>query len=151
MIVRVTAFVVLIVLFSTALPRANSECIVVTDWDAANVLRDSDLVFSGKLLKNERQDRLMFRAERIWKGPTNAAAIVIYVRERGYIGAYAFQVGETYLIFATELSDWDRTGLAVPREEKRAFGIHRACGSAPWPLKLTADLDKIARARKPTD
>jgi hypothetical protein len=149
MIVR-TGLVVLIVLFSTALSLANSECIVVTDWDAAKALRDSDLVFSGELLKNERQDRLTFRAERIWKGPTNAA-IVIYVIERPYIGAYTFRRGETYLIFATVLSAWDRTGLAAPREEERAFGIHRACGSAPWSLQRTADLDKITRARKPVD
>jgi hypothetical protein len=45
MIVRVIGFVNLIVLFSTASPRANSECIVVTDWDAAKAMRDSDLVF----------------------------------------------------------------------------------------------------------
>ena len=41
MIVRVTGFAVLIVLFSIALARGDSECIVVNDGDAAKVLRDS--------------------------------------------------------------------------------------------------------------
>ena len=150
MIVRVIGFVILIVLLSTASSRANSECIVVTDWDAAKALRDSDLVFSGELLKDEQQDRLTFRAERIWKGPTNAT-VVIYVRERPYIGAYSFRPTEKYLIFAKALSASERLDLAVPREEARAFGIHRACGSPPGSLKRTGDLDKIARGRKPTD
>lgn len=52
MILRVTGFVVFIVLCSTAVSRGNSECIVATDQDAATALRDSDLVFSGELLKN---------------------------------------------------------------------------------------------------
>ena len=113
------------------------------------LFEQADLVFAGTLVKNEYQDRLTFRADRIWKGGNpRQSNIVVYVPQRGFVGAYGFVTGERYLLFANVMSKWDRDGMAVPADEKIAFGIPRPCGSPP-PLTYIRQLDKLARGRRP--
>jgi hypothetical protein len=69
---------------------------------------------------------------------------------RPFIGLYVFKQGEKYLIFTNVLAASDRRLAGVSRDEPVAFGIPLSCGSPRWPLKLTAELDKIARSRKPS-
>ena len=137
----------LITLVLAAPPFAASECIGYPT-DVSGPFKRSDLVFAGTLVRDEYQDRLTFRADRIWKGSSKQPNIVVYVPRGGFVGAYAFRVGNRYLLFAHVLSKDERDAIAVSPEEKIAFGIPRPCGSPP-PLTLTRELDKIARGRKP--
>ena len=123
-----------------------SECIGFPK-DPAMLFEQADLVFAGTLVKNEHQDRLTFRADRIWKGPKQSK-IVVYVRGGTFIGAFGFQIGDRYLLFAYVLPKDEREAMAVPSEEKIAFAIPRPCGSPP-PLTYTRQLDKLARGRRP--
>ena len=132
---------------SAVSPLGGLECISFPT-DASEPLKHSDVVFAGTLIKDEYQDRLTFRADRIWKGSLEKSDIVVYVPQRGFVGAYRFLVGDRYLLFAHILSKDERDAMAVPPNEKIAFGIFRPCGSPP-PLALTRQLDKIARGRKP--
>jgi hypothetical protein len=137
----------LIALVLAAPSFAGTECIGYST-DPSIPFKQSDLVFAGTLVKDEYQDRLTFRADRIWKGSPKQSNIVVYVPRGGFVGAYAFRVGNRYLLFAHVLSKDERDAIAAPPEEKIAFGIPRPCGSPP-PLTLTRQLDKIARGRKP--
>ena len=136
------------VLSSAMASFGGSECITVTP-DVPKWLKISDLVFAGTLVRNEHQDRLTFRADRIWKGKPSQPDIVVYVLGRPYIGSYLFHEGDRHLLFARVMSPWERVGLAVPQEESVAFGIHRPCGGPQWSLTLTPELDKIARGQTP--
>jgi len=137
----------LIALVLAAPSFAASECIGYPT-DVSEPFKGSDLIFTGTLVRDEYQDRLTFRADRIWKGSPKQSNIVVYVPHGAFFGAYAFRVGDRYLLFAHVLSKDERDAIAVPPEEKIAFGIPRPCGSPP-PLTLTRQLDKIARGRKP--
>jgi hypothetical protein len=147
---RVGSFVGVIILIATSsmISSSATECVGITA-DVPKLLRESDLVFTGILIKNEHQERLTFRADRIWKGRPASRDIVVYQLGVGFIGQYIFQQGEKYLMFANVLPANDRRLAGVSPDELIAFGIPSSCGSPRWPLKLTAELDKIARSQKP--
>ena len=148
---RVGGFVGVIILIATSMvsSSAGTECLIMIH-DVPQLLRESDLVFTGILIKSERgQERLTFRADRIWKGQPAGRDIVVYQQGVPFIGVYVFQQGEKYLIFTSVQTANDRRLAGVSPDERIAFGIPLSCGSPLWPLKLTAELDKIARSRKP--
>ena len=144
--------IVLIAAFGLMSSLASAECIVIP-VDVPNLLRSSDLVFAGTLIKSDHQDqdRLTFRVDRIWKGRLAGRDVVVYQLDLPYVGRYVFQQGEVYLIFASALSAKDRQLAGLTPDEPVAFGIPSSCGAPPWPLRLTTELDKVAKARKPRD
>jgi hypothetical protein len=148
MTARFVGFMILIAASSMMSSSASSECVGITA-DVPKLLRESDLVFTGRLIKTELEQRLTFRSDRIWKGRPASPDIVVYELGVGFIGQYVFQQGEKYLIFASILAANDRRLAGVSPDEPIAFGIPPSCGSPQWPLKLAAELDKIARPRKP--
>ena len=115
--------------------------------DVPGALRYADVVFTGTLVKADHQDILTFRADRIWKGAVGRD-IVVYELEAPYVESFVFQEGARYLIFAKVLSASDRRLAGLGPNDPVPFVMPRSCGSAPWPLALTTELDKIARSRK---
>ena len=93
----------LIALVLAAPSFAASECIGYPT-DVSEPFKGSDLIFTGTLVRDEYQDRLTFRADRIWKGSPKQSNIVVYVPHGAFFGAYAFRVGDRYLLFAHVLS-----------------------------------------------
>ena len=134
---------------SAAPALGASECITITP-DVPEWFKTSEIVFTGTLVTIEA-DSFTFRADRIWKGKPSQPEIVVYVVKPPYIGSYVFRKGERYLIFAHTLSAEERIMVLLPPHEKGTgvVGIDRPCGTTPWPLSLTRELDKIARGRKP--
>jgi hypothetical protein len=142
-------FFLLLAVISAVAPLGVSECITVTP-DVPKWFKTSEMVFTGTLVTIEAES-LTFRADRIWKGKPSQPEILVYVVNSPYIGSYGFRKGERYLIFAHALSADERIMVLLPPHEKGAgvVGIYRPCGTTPWPLSLTTELDKIARGRKP--
>jgi hypothetical protein len=103
-----------------AAPSANAECVIVK-VDVPTAFRVSDLVFTGMLVKvDDDQQRLTLRPE----------------------------PGKTYLVLARIWSTEKRKAQDVNPDEPIVYGMSRGCGAPPWPLALTADLDKIAKSRR---
>jgi hypothetical protein len=111
----------LFVLSSAMASFGGSECITVTP-DVPKWLKISDLVFAGTLVRNEHQDRLTFRADRIWKGKPSQPDIVVYVLERPYVGSYFFHEGDRHLLFARVMSPWGARRLGRASRGKRGVG-----------------------------
>jgi hypothetical protein len=139
----------LIALLLAAPSFAASECITPTP-DVPKWFKAAEMVFTGTLVTIEAES-VTFRADRIWKGKPRQTEILVYVVQPPYIGSYVFRKGERYLIFAHALSAEERIMVLLPPHEKGVgvVGIDRPCGTTPWPLSLTSELDKIARGRKP--
>jgi hypothetical protein len=123
----------------------GTECMSVRA-DASQLLHDSALVFAGRLVEGD-QYTLTFKPDRIWKGTPSERATVYVV---GYpsIGSFSFQPGKRYLIAARVLQQEERWSINIDDRAPVAFGFQRPCAS-PLPLSLVADLDKLARPRKP--
>lgn len=132
----------------SALAPLRADCVIV-GIDVLTAFRDADVVFRGTLVKAEHQDILTFRTDRIWKGPPASRDIVVYELEPPYVDSFVFQEGVEYLVFAKVLSAGDRRLAGLAPADPLPFVIPRSCGSPPWPLTLSAELDKIARPRKP--
>ena len=130
-----------------ALPAVAIDCATLA-VDVAGAFRDADMVFTGTLVKADNQDILTFRAGRIWKGPAGRD-IVVYELEPPYVESFVFHEGARYLVFAKVLSAGDRRLAGLRPDDPLPFVMPRSCGSVPWPLALSAELDKIARSRKP--
>jgi hypothetical protein len=126
---------------------ARTTCIEIS-VDVPKSLRETDLVFTGLLLKNQTDVRLTFRGEKMWKGPSKGREIVVYELGLPDAETYRFKEGERYLIFASVLSPEQREFNAVVPEETDAYGFSRGCGGAPWPIALAKELDKLAKPHK---
>ena len=122
------------------------EC-VTGAVDVPAAFREADVVFAGTLVKADHQDILTFRADRIWKGHPASRDIVVYELQPPYVESFVFQERGRYLIFAKVMPAGDRRLAGLGPDDPLPFVIPRSCGSPPWPLTLSADLDKIARAR----
>lgn len=127
---------------------AGTSCIQIS-VDVPKSLRQADLVFAGILLKNEAEIRLTFQGEKIWKGPSKGSHIVVYALGLPSLDSHHFKEGEKYLMFAKVLSLEERESHGVGPDERVAYGVARGCGSAPWPLALSKELDRLAKPRKP--
>jgi hypothetical protein len=145
----VVGFIIVFALFSVP-DVAGADCVVVP-VDVPKLLHDSDLVFTGTAVESKWVEQVKFRADRIWKGPRRRDIVVYYLDFRLYVGSYHFQEGDRYLVFARLMSPDERRAAGAPPDEPRAFGMPRSCGGPPWPLNLTTELDKIARARSPQE
>jgi hypothetical protein len=130
-----------------ALPAVAIDCATLA-VDVPGAFRHADVVFTGTLVKADHQDILTFRADRIWKGAVGRD-IVVYELEAPYAESFVFQEGARYLTFAKVLPEGDRRLAGLRPDDPLPFVMPRSCGSAPWPLALTTELDKIARSRKP--
>ena len=142
-------FTILIALLSAS-PLPPTDCVSIP-VDVPKALHDSALVFTGTLVDVGEQYRLRFRVDRFWKGRPDKD-IVVHVLGQPFIGSYWFRERETYLIFARKLSADERKKARVGPAGPPAFGIERSCGGAPpFPLELTAELDRMTRPEKPRE
>ena len=59
----------------------HAQCLAFSTQWVPEAFRASALVFTGTLLENQpgRSDRMIFRADRIWKGKPTSPDIVVYV------------------------------------------------------------------------
>jgi len=143
---RLTGFMIIAVLSMSS--RSLAQCIGIA-VDVPQEVRGADPVFTGILLKNDVQTRLTFRADRIWKGRPTSRDIIVYVLGEINTETYLFQEGKRYFMPVRVLSANDRVEYGVAPIDPPAFSIPRSCG---WPLasrRITTQLDKIAKSRRP--
>jgi hypothetical protein len=143
---RLSVFALIVVCWDAPV-LARATCIEIS-VDVPKSLRETDLVFSGLLLKNQADVRLTFQGEKIWKGPSKGREIVVYELGLPDAETYRFKEGENYLIFASVLSPEQREFSGVVPEETVAYGFRRGCGGAPWPLTLSKQLDKLVKPQR---
>src|SRR5207302_1611894 len=75
---RLIGCILLIAVPAIAPATMSGDCVRVT-FDAAEVLRHADVVFSGVVIKvDDINDRLRFRVDRFWKGRSDGRRGYIY-------------------------------------------------------------------------